>query len=207
MGRREAKKQLKRERMLREGLRLFLEHGYERASVEQIAQASEVARGTFYLYFEDKKTLFAALMEGWLSTVMGLFEDVQRRLEQVETPEEAWQVYRDMGTGLAWVGLANRDEILLVFRESRTSTEAGEYLREKELEIIDAGVAFTEVAMERGLVNATNARVTVLVVLGAIERLFYEVLIGTELGDPQETAELVVGMFESALDVRPADRS
>ena len=188
--------------MLKEGLRLFLEHGYERASVEQIAQASDVARGTFYLYFEDKKALFSALMEGWLTTVMGLFDDVKSRLEQVETPEEAWQVYRDMGTGLAWVGLANRDEIRLVFREAKSSTEAGIWLRAKELEIVDSAVAFTDVAIGRGLISVDNPRVTVLVVLGAIERLFYEVLVGTELGDPQEMAELVVGMFESAMKTR-----
>ena len=55
MGRREAKKQLKREGMLREGLRLFLDQGYERASVEQIAQAVEQPVGSAYrLAVEDR---------------------------------------------------------------------------------------------------------------------------------------------------------
>lgn len=199
MGRREANKQLKRDRMRREGLRLFLEHGYERASVEQIASASGVARGTFYLYFEDKRALFDALMEGWHSVVLGLFDDVHRKLEQAASREEAWQVYRDMGTGLAWIGLANRDEILLAFRESRTSTEAGTLLREREQAIVERAIAFTVLASDRGLIEVPNPRVTVLVVLGAVERLFYEVLLGTDLGDLDAVARDVVGMFEHAM--------
>ena len=150
MGRREAKKQLKRERMMKEGLRLFLEQGYERASVEQIAQAVGVARGTFYLYFPDKLALFAALMDGWHGTVMGMLSDVHAQLRQANTEAEAWRIYRDMGTGLSWVGLANRDEILLAFREMRTSTEAGQLLRERETALLAEAIAFTETGARPG---------------------------------------------------------
>ena len=118
-------KEERREQLLTAALRVFGRHGYHGTRVETIITAAGVARGTFYLYFEDKRALFAALMDGWHSVVLGMFDDVEAKLAQAETHEEAWQVYRDMGTGLAWVGLANRDEILLAFRESRTSTEAG----------------------------------------------------------------------------------
>ena len=70
---------------------------------------------------------FAALMDGWHGVVQGLFEDVHALLSGSRSPEEAWQAYRDLGVGLAWVGLANRDEILLAFRESRTRNEAGAF--------------------------------------------------------------------------------
>lgn len=201
-GRRESNKRLKRERLLKEGLRLFLEQGYDRASVEQIAAAADVARGTFYLYFQDKRALFAALMDGWHGVVQGLFDDVHARLSASATPEEAWQVYRDLGVGLAWVGLANRDEILLAFRESRTRNEAGALLRERELAIVDRAVRFTDEAAARGLIRVVDSRVTVLVVLGAVERLFYEVLLGTELGDLDRVAAGVVGLFERAMERR-----
>ncbi len=202
MGRREVNKRLKRERLLREGLKRFLEVGYERASVEQIAAAAGVARGTFYLYFDDKRALFQALMDGWHQVVLGLFDDVRARLATAETSEEAWQVYRDMGAALVWVGLANRDEILLAFRESRSSTEAGALLRAWELQVVEQAVRFTEVAVERGLIDVANPRIAVLVVLGAAERLFYEVLLGTDLGDVAQVAQEVVGLFERAMQAR-----
>jgi hypothetical protein len=49
------------------------------------------------------------------------------------------------------------------------------------------------------MIEVPNARVTVLVILGACERLFYEVLTGGDLGDVEEISGLVVAMFEGAL--------
>ena len=80
MGRREENKQAKRQRLEREGLRLFLEAGYDRTSIEQIAAASEVARGTYYLYFADKHALFATLMERWFDLHLYLANWGTRRL-------------------------------------------------------------------------------------------------------------------------------
>ena len=39
----------------------------------------------------------------------------------------------------------------------------------------------------------------VLVVFGAVERLFYEVLVGTDLGDPDIIASTVVGLFGATM--------
>ena len=74
MGKREENKRKKREALEAEGLRLFLEHGYERTSIEQIAAAAGVARGTFYLYYEDKLQLFLTLVDRWYDLVIGMME-------------------------------------------------------------------------------------------------------------------------------------
>mgnify|MGYP001447775575 CR=1 FL=1 len=36
---------------------LFLEKGYENVKIEEITQAANVAKGTFYIYFDSKKNL------------------------------------------------------------------------------------------------------------------------------------------------------
>jgi AcrR family transcriptional regulator len=41
----------------------FAELGYERASISGIVGRAEVAQGTFYVYFEDKKTIFVELVD------------------------------------------------------------------------------------------------------------------------------------------------
>ena len=41
----------------------FAEQGYERASISGIVGRAEVAQGTFYVYFEDKKTVFVELVD------------------------------------------------------------------------------------------------------------------------------------------------
>ena len=89
--------------------------------------------------------------------------------------------------------------LLLSFRESRSAGPAGELLRAREQKLVDAAVAYTETAMARGLIEVENPRLTVLVILGACERLFFEVLSGTELGDVEQISRTVVGLFEQAL--------
>jgi len=48
----------KKERILRCAITEFHEHGFEKAKVETIAKAANIAKGSIYQYFEDKKELF-----------------------------------------------------------------------------------------------------------------------------------------------------
>jgi TetR/AcrR family transcriptional regulator, mexJK operon transcriptional repressor len=51
-----------------EGARkVFMEHGYEGASVDEIARAAGTSKATLYSYFPDKRQLFAAVMQSQCS--------------------------------------------------------------------------------------------------------------------------------------------
>jgi AcrR family transcriptional regulator len=44
---------------------VFAKHGYQRTTVDQIADAAGVAKGSIYLYFHSKEDLFHALFESF----------------------------------------------------------------------------------------------------------------------------------------------
>lgn len=201
MGRREEKKLEKRRRLEREGLSLFLLQGYDRASIEAIATASDVARGTFYLYYPDKLSLFAALIQRWFGPLAELQMLVRARVESASTRVELLEIYQHLAMALAGIALTWREEILLAFREARTSGEAGKLLREREREIQQVVVALTKDAAARELITVEDPRIAALVIIGAIERLYYEVLLGEELAEPSEVARQVLALFGRALEL------
>jgi AcrR family transcriptional regulator len=45
------------------GLRLFTQYGYRKTSMDDIAQAAQVAKRTVYLHFENKAAVFLAILE------------------------------------------------------------------------------------------------------------------------------------------------
>src|SRR5271167_617861 len=45
------------------GLRLFTQYGYRKTSIDDIAQAAQVAKRTVYLHFESKAAVFLAILE------------------------------------------------------------------------------------------------------------------------------------------------
>lgn len=61
----------KRELILEAALELFRQNGFRRTSMEDIAEAADIAKGTLYLYFKSKEELFAALGHNLVEQVIG----------------------------------------------------------------------------------------------------------------------------------------
>ena len=53
----------KRRQILDGARRLFMERGFDAASMGEIAKAAGVSKGTLYVYFSDKNALFEAIVE------------------------------------------------------------------------------------------------------------------------------------------------
>jgi AcrR family transcriptional regulator len=72
---------VRREELLDTALALFLEHGYERTSVEQITTAVGVAKGTFYHYFDSKQDLLEQLALTYADDLFAHLENALARYE------------------------------------------------------------------------------------------------------------------------------
>lgn len=61
---------LKREALIESAKTLFVEKGYEHTTAKDIASNANVATGTFYRYFSDKRQLLMSLIENQLENIM-----------------------------------------------------------------------------------------------------------------------------------------
>jgi AcrR family transcriptional regulator len=72
--RREREKEERRQSILRAAREVFFEHGFYRATVDNVAEQAEVSKGTVYLYFESKETILAHLLLEGLDELVGELE-------------------------------------------------------------------------------------------------------------------------------------
>src|SRR6476619_8440601 len=71
--------------LLEAARRVFAKKGFSNATVDDIAAAAGVAKGTVYLYYESKRDIyFAALKFG----IAEMYAVLRHQLKKVSTPEE-----------------------------------------------------------------------------------------------------------------------
>lgn len=184
MGRREEKKAEKRARIERAGLTLFTSQGFERTSIEQVIAQADIARGTFYLYYPDKLHLFESIQRRWIYPLTTVLSDVRSSIESAQSPQECIDIYQAMGQRLAHIGLTNATELLLGIRELRAQSDGGDWLRLQEKDIHSLTIELTVLAKNQGLINIDNAPLASVIIIGAIEKVFYEYVTQGLDGDP-----------------------
>jgi len=72
---REVRSAARKEAILRAALEEFSASGFATARLEDVAKRAGVAKGTIYLYFADKETLFQELARSMLSPLVGHIEN------------------------------------------------------------------------------------------------------------------------------------
>ena len=78
LGRRERKRFETRERIFRCAMRLFAERGFFATTVEDITEAADVGKGTFFNYFPSKEGVFNVLSEIQLAKVAEIRSQAER---------------------------------------------------------------------------------------------------------------------------------
>src|SRR5262245_22874559 len=70
--------------------RVFAANGFNKTTVDQIAEAAGVAKGTVYFYFASKQNLFSAALRNGL---LELFEQAQRQISAEPTTAKRLQAF------------------------------------------------------------------------------------------------------------------
>ena len=104
-GKRQAARDERRARLVAAAQRVFGEKGYHGATVDDLTRAAGVAKGTFCLYFDEKRDLFYEVIQGFFQLILEIAGSVRR------TPR----------AGLDFVAEAERaaGELMRVFLENR----------------------------------------------------------------------------------------
>jgi len=67
---------VKREHILDGAMRVFMQMGFDAASMNDITREAGVSKGTLYVYFKNKEDLFAAMIERQKLRIFGLLQEI-----------------------------------------------------------------------------------------------------------------------------------
>src|SRR3954466_4844267 len=186
-------KATRRQQLLTHARDIFAKLGYHTAKIDDIVTAAGVARGTFYLYFEDKRAIFeeiVGLTFARLGMAVGRVDTEHPTRSVTDQIKEniqniVHQLLEDPGTTKILlsdaVGLdAAFDRKLISFYE-----ELGK-LMESSLEDGQA----------RGIVKQGDARIYSIMTIGALKEIMYQVVM-RGLDYPEERIVAVIFDFLS----------
>jgi AcrR family transcriptional regulator len=182
----------------------FAKNGFEATTMDRIAEAAEVSKGTLYNYFASKEELIASLVEDRFAR---LFEAVDEVLDGEDPIEVKTQVLIRHFLELQHSG---RDIHKLLFAEWERGALGlqdvlGALHRNHLQRMIERVAAMIRAGQEEGVVRAGDPMLAALVVLGVVgAQLKYATIFGEERSIDQAADELATYVL-GALGVEVAE--
>ena len=152
----------RRSAILAAALEEFTARGYEGARLDDVAKRAGIAKGTIYLYFADKETLFQELVRSMVHPVLGTLD----KMRGVDVPARML-VEGLLGTFVREVyGTRRKDLIRLILNEGPRFPAIAEFYYHEVIErVLDIVRPILARAAERGeLPNDSLARFPQLIV-------------------------------------------
>jgi AcrR family transcriptional regulator len=85
LGRRERRAAETRIRLFRNAMRLFAQRGFQNVTVEDITEAADVGKGTFFNYFQSKEQVLSVMAEIQLGKVRDVLEHAEAGRQSIRS--------------------------------------------------------------------------------------------------------------------------
>lgn len=172
---------------------LFVEHGVEAVTIDDIAKASGMAKGNFYRYFNDKRHLVDAIVAPIARDVRRAMRRGAIAIAKAKNHDEMNAAYGSMAIAIAGSLLPRLDIAQLYLQENRApTTPARAGLQSFSRELRNGAIKMTELAVRQGLLKVDDPRVSAIAVIGAVEQLALTVMQGDLDTPPQTIVQIMV---------------
>jgi AcrR family transcriptional regulator len=161
-------------------LKLFLTSGIEAVTIDQIVGEANMAKGTFYRYFQDKEAIVGYQMEKISQEVNDALLACRHAVDQAKKREELLAAYQGLAQTLALIIYGNSDLGRLYLQESRGPDRGAlRPIAELSRNILEHSIKLTKTAQEHGLQRTVQPEVSARAVVGATEALILASLDGS----------------------------
>lgn len=172
-----------RKLLLEKALELFSENGYHKTKISDIVKAANLTQPTFYLYFQNKESLFNDIKMQFSNSFL---EILHRDLQTEKQNENFVDSLKQCTTNLFEYFSSNPNLTTIGFKSEESAK-----LKDRFSEIL---VEKLEVVKDRYDILDVDIRIFAESFVGSIERLTFSVLL-TKVKQPEELATDVINIY------------
>jgi len=153
---------------------VFAQKGYHAATVDDITRAAGVAKGTFYLYFQEKREIYYEVVRSFLQ----LIKDIGRSVGESATGGTDFLSRAEHAAHeLMRVFIANSEMARLAYRESMgLDPELEAMIKAFYREIAEVEAKNIQLGIDLGLFRPVNPLLVAYAHIGIIERVLLAML-------------------------------
>jgi AcrR family transcriptional regulator len=186
--RRQRRSSQTRERLFRAALDLFAQHGFADTTVEDITNAADVGKGTFFNYFPSKDHLLLAFAEMQLTKLASIIENLRNTREPVP------QFLRTLAVRMTEEPGRNPSIVRALLLANLSSTPVREGMRINQARGHQLLTEFVKIGQERGEVRNDLPA-------GDVAHVFRQTVFGTLLVWSLYGDDSLATRIRTALDV------
>ena len=163
----------RREQILEHAAILFGQKGYHATSISDIIQSAGIARGTFYLYFKNKRAIFNEILD---LLVVRIKKRIKRVDPSLGSESIRIQILKNI-TGVVELLTDNR-ALLSILLEGAVGLDKGfaDKLSDFYQQVTQTIELSLRLGQEMALVRSCNTKVAALAGVGALKEVLYDLL-------------------------------
>ncbi len=183
----------RRQQILTQACAVFARKGYHGTTVDDIVEATGIARGTFYLYFSDKRAAFDEL-------VARLFTRLAMNIQHVDVDRPVIPQIEENIRRILQVALEEREiTTLLVTRSYGGDPELDlgvrNFFREIEKLLIESLLD----GQQRGLVRPGGAQLLAFFTLGGLKEVLFQISNGALTAGVEDLVATITSLLQTGL--------
>lgn len=189
-------RETRRAQLLTTARQVFAERGYHATRVDDIVSAAHVARGTFYLYFVDKRGIFEQIVDD-------CFERITAVIEPIDVTDRSRSTAEQLRGNLRRVlGLFTEEPSMARLLFSDAVGLDPDFDR-KLLAFYDGLSALIQRALRSGqvagLVRPGDVPLRAFCLLGVVKEYLYQVGLRRADFDPERAVEIVLELLSQGI--------
>lgn len=181
----------RRDDILRAGEKVFSTIGFAQATINELASAADIGKGTFYLYFDSKDHLLGALWERYVDAIVSTTQSI------LDEGAAWWPTIDKVMAALIEHAIHNAELHRIVYGSA--NAKALELCKQANQRVIDLMCDFVAHGTRAGAFQAQDTRLAFRMVYHAADGLLDDLVAKQDDIEPEQVTAIVLELAHRAL--------